>query len=181
MCQWGSGLDIVETEGLQPYKTQVARNDIDGETIIGGSNYSALPVVPLYGSRRKQSTLIGLKEQIDAYDLINSGFANDLTDCAEVYWIINDAMAMQPADIQRFREQLKFFHMAVADSETPVTPFTQPIPTEARMNFLQSIEAQMYRDFAVLNVRQISASATTAGIRPLLSYFSSLIFIFLPS
>ena len=140
----------------------VAQNQADGEYIVGTSNYSSLPIVPLYGSRRKQSTLIGLKEQIDAYDLINSGFADDLQDCAEIYWIINDAMGMQPKDIQRFREQLKFFHMAAADSETPVTPYTQPIPTEARMKFLENIRMQMYRDFSVIDVTTISAAARTA-------------------
>ena len=140
----------------------MAKSNADGEMIVGGSNYGALPIVPLYGNRRKQSTLVGLKEQIDAYDLINSGFANDLQDCAEIYWIISDAMGMQPADIQRFREQLKFFHMAAADSDTPVTPYTQPIPTEARMKFLDSIRAQMYRDFAVVDVSTISATNRTA-------------------
>lgn len=156
------GLDLVETEPLKPYKVKIAKSEADGEEIIGGSNYPSLPIVPLYGNRKKQSTLIGLKEGIDAYDLINSGFANDLEDCAEAYWIISDAMAMQPDDIQRFREQLKFFHMAVADSETPVTPYTQPIPTEARMKFLESIRLQLYRDFSVLDVSTISATAKTA-------------------
>ena len=149
-------------EDQKPYKLQVAASPADGETIVGGSNYSALPIVPLYGSSRKQSTLVGLKESIDAYDLICSGFANDLEDCAEAYWIISDAMGMQPKDIQRFREQLKFFHVGIADSETPVTPYTQPIPTEARMRFLETIRVQMYRDFSILDVTTISASAKTA-------------------
>ena len=156
------GLDLAGVEEQKPYKLKVAASPADGEVIIGGSNYSALPIVPLYGSSRKQSTLVGLKESIDAYDLICSGFANDLEDCAEAYWIISDAMGMQPKDIQRFREQLKFFHVGIADSETPVTPYTQPIPTDARMRFLETIRVQMYRDFSVLDVTTISAAAKTA-------------------
>ena len=156
------GLDLVEAEPLRPYKLRVEKTAADGEIVVGGENYTALPVVPLFGSRRKQSTLIGLKEQIDAYDLINSGFANDLQDCAEIYWIISDAMGMQPADIQKFREQLKFFHMAAADSETPVTPYTQQIPTDARMKFLENIRAQMFRDFGDVDVSNISAEDRTA-------------------
>ena len=156
------GLDLVETEGLKPYKITVAQSAVDGEVVVGGSNYSALPIVPLYGNRRRQSTLIGLQEQIDAYDLVMSGFANDIEDCAEAYWIISDAMAMDPKNIQRFREQLRFFHAAVVDSETPVTPYSQPLPTEARMNCLASIREQMYRDFGVLDVTTISAEDKTA-------------------
>lgn len=157
-----SGLDLVMLEEQKPYKIKVAANAADGEVIVGGSNYPSLPIVPLYGSSRKQSTLVGVKESIDAYDLICSGFANDLEDCAEAYWIISDAMGMQPKDIQRFREQLKFFHVGVADSETPVTPYTQPIPTEARMNFLETIRQQLFRDFSVLDVTTVSAEAKTA-------------------
>lgn len=156
------GLDLMEFEPLKPYRYQVSASTADGEEIVGESNYSALPIVPLYGSKHKQSTLVGLKEQIDAYDLINSGFANDLQDCAEIYWLINDAMGTSPSDMQRFREQLKLFHIAVVDSETPVTPYTQQIPTEARMAFLESIRQQMYRDFASVDVTSISASAKTA-------------------
>lgn len=158
------GLDLEEYEKLKPYRYQVAHNAADGDVIVGESNYSALPIVPLYGSKRKQSTLIGLKEAIDAYDLINSGFANDLQDCAEIYWLINDAMGTNPKDIQRFREQLKMFHMAVVDSETPVQPYTQQIPTEARVQFLKSIQEQMYRDFAVLDVHTVAAGATNDHI-----------------
>ena len=158
------GLDLAEYEPLKPYRYTVARSEADGEVIVGESNYSALPIVPLYGSKHKQSTLIGLKQAIDAYDLINSGFANDLQDCAEIYWIISDAMGTQPTDIQKFREQIKFFHVAAIDSETPAQPYTQQIPTEARTKFLEEIQAQMYRDFAVLDVHAVAAGATNDHI-----------------
>lgn len=158
------GLDLEEYEKLRPYKYQVVTSQADGEVIVGESNYSALPIVPLYGSKHKQSTLVGLKQAIDSYDLINSGFANDLEDCAEVYWLISDATGTQPQDIQRFREQLKFFHVGIVDSETPVQPFTQQIPYEARTKFLEQIQSQMYRDFAVLDVHTVQAGATNDHI-----------------
>ena len=158
------GLDLAEYEAKQAYRQQVAQNAADGEFIVGESNYSALPIVPLYGSKRKQSTLVGMKEQIDAYDLINSGFANDLQDCAEIYWLISDAMGTTTKDIQKFRDQIKFLHMAVADSETPVKPYTQEIPTEARTKFLEGIQAQMYRDFGALDVHTVAAGATNDHI-----------------
>lgn len=165
------GLDLAEIEGKKAYRQQVAQNAADGEFVVGESNYSALPIVPLYGSKHKQSTLIGLKQQIDAYDLINSGFANDLMDCAEIYWMISDAMGTQPKDIQKFRDQIKFLHMAVVDSETPVKPYTQEIPTEARTKFLETIQSQIYRDFGVLDVHTVEAGATNdhidAGYQPM--------------
>lgn len=156
------GLDLIEYQPLRPYRYKVAHSEADGDVIVGESNYSSLPIVPMFGSKHKQSTLIGMKERIDAYDLINSGFANDLQDCAEIYWIVNDAMGTSPKDMQRFLDQIKFFHMAAVDSETPVTPYTQSIPTEARTKFLDSIQAQIYRDFGALDVSDISAAPKTA-------------------
>lgn len=159
-----SGLELEEYEPQKPYKQQVQQSAIEAETVVGESNYSSLPIVPLYGSKHKQSTLIGLKECIDAYDLIQSGFANDLEDCAEIYWLIADADGMKPRDIQRFREEVKFHHVAISDSENPVTPYTQEIPTTAREAFLQSIRAQMYEDFGALDVHTVAAGATNDHI-----------------
>ena len=48
--------------------------------VVGEENYSALPIVPLWGSRLKQSTLVGNRQAIDSYDLVYSGFADDLRD-----------------------------------------------------------------------------------------------------
>ena len=160
-----SGLDLVEIEKHRAYKVKVARNEADGEFIVGEDNYSSLPIVPLYGSKHRQSTLVGLREAIDSYDLIQSGFANDLEECAEIYWIISNAMGMSDNDIARFRDKMKLQHIVAADTDnSDVKSYTREVPTNARETFLTSIRSQMYEDFGALDVHTVAAGATNDHI-----------------
>lgn len=160
-----NGLDIVEFEKKRTYMQDYAKNNVDGEYIIGGSNYSDLPIVPLWGNKNHQSTLVGMKSKLDAYDLISSGFANDLEDCAEIYWLIGNAMGETDESLAKFRDRLKLNHIAVVDSDnSSVTPYTQEIPTTAREAFLKEIRNQIYEDFGALDVHTVAAGATNDHI-----------------
>lgn len=147
----------------KPYKTKIAYTEIGGSEVIGVENYSSLPIVPLWGSKLHQSTLIGMREAIDSYDLIRSGFANDLTDCSQIYWIVSNCGAMEDADLARFRDRLKINHVASAD-EGEVNPYTQEIPYAARKQYLDDIRAGIYEDFGGLDVHTIAAGATNDHI-----------------
>lgn len=156
-----TGLDISEYEPKRAYKQQIAHNDVDPDEVIGESNYSTLPIVPFFGSKHKQSDLIGMRSKIDAYDLIKSGFANDLEDCAEIYWIVSNAMGMNDADLAKFRDRIKLNKIAVVDTNnSPVTPYTQEIPYQARESLLKSLREQLYEDYGALDVHTVSAGDT---------------------
>ena len=160
-----SGMDLVEIEPQRAYRQTVAATAADGEEIIGESNYGSLPIVPLWGSKHKQSTLVGMREKIDSYDLIQSGFANDLEDCAEIYWIIGNALGMDDNDIAAFRDRMKLQHVAVADTDnSSVTPYVQDIPVTARAEFLKEIRASIYEDFGAMDVHTVAAGATNDHI-----------------
>ena len=163
--QNSKGLDLVEYEPKRAYRQQIAHNDVDPDEIVGESNYSAIPIVPFWGNKHKQSDLVGMRSKIDAYDLVKSGFANDLEDCAEIYWIIGNAMGMEDADLAKFRDKLKFQHMAVMDTDnTNVQPYQQEIPVNARQTLLDSLRAQIYEDYGGLDVHTVAAGATNDHI-----------------
>ena len=162
--QDSKGLDLAEIEPKHGYKQTVETSEADGDVIVGESNYSSLPIVPMWGNKNHQSTLVGMRSKIDAYDLIDSGFANDLQECAEIYWIISNAMGESDESLAKFRDRLKLNHIAVADSETPVTPYTQDIPVAARTAFLTEIRNQIYEDFGALDVHTVAAGATNDHI-----------------
>lgn len=157
------GLDLMETAPKRAYKQIVQRTEADGDEVIGEENYSAgLPVVPMYGPG-KQSTLTGMRASIDSYDLIQSGFANDLTDCAQIYWLIGGALGMSDSDLAKFRERLLYQHIGLADMEnSTVTPYTQDIPYAARQAYLQHIRSGIYEAFGALDVTNVSSAARTA-------------------
>lgn len=163
--QGGKGLDLEEYRPKAAYRRQIVHSDADGDELVGESNYGSLPIVPLWGSKHRQSTLSGLRDKLDAYDLIQSGFANDLQECAEIYWIIGNAMGMMDSDLAKFRDRMKLNHIVVADTDnSSVTPYVQQIPTEARKVFLEQIRASIFEDFGALDVHTISAGQTNDHI-----------------
>ena len=160
-----TGMDFKEVQPKRAYKLKVRSSEAGGEEVIGEENYSSLPIVPLWGSKLKQSTLIGMKEKIDSFDLIRSGFANDLTDCAQIYWIIENAGGMSVSELEKFRDRLKINHIAVADTDnSKVSPYTQEIPYQARKEYLDEIRSGIYEDFGGLDVHTVAAGATNDHI-----------------
>ncbi|MBR2570929.1 MAG: phage portal protein [Clostridia bacterium] len=159
--QGGSRFEIIEPR--RAYRQILRRTGPDRETVIGGENYAAgLPVIPFYGKHR-QSALVGMRAAIDSYDLIQSGFANDLADCAQIYWLISGALGMDDEDLTRFRERLLFQHIALADLDgSSVTPYTQDVPFQARQAYLAHIRSSIYEDFGALDVTNMAASSRTA-------------------
>ena len=159
------GIDLEEIQGKKPYKVTVQVSEEDGEEVIGEENYRSIPIIPMWGSDLHQSTLIGMKEKIDSFDLIRSGFANDLTDCAQVYWILENCGGMTDNEISRFRDRLKIMHIATVDTEnSAATPYTQDIPHQARSVYLAEIRAGIYEDFGALDVHTVAAGATNDHI-----------------
>lgn len=157
------GLVLGETDEKRAYIQQVAHTDAGGDEIIGEGNYSALPIVPLYGNEFHQSTLVGMRSAIDAYDLIQSGFANDVEDCAQIYWLLGNAMGMDDNDIQHFLDRLRYSHAAAFDTDnSTVTPYTQEVPYNSREAFLARIEQSIYRDFGAFNPADVTAGNVTA-------------------
>ena len=153
---------LEEVEAKKKYVQTVKYTDAGGEEIAGGFNYSALPIIPLWGNKRHQSTLVGSREAIDSYDLVRSGFANDLNDVAQIYWIVENAAGMEEDDLARFRDRLKINHIASVTTQdgANVKPYTQDIPYQARSQFLADIKAQIYADFGALDVHMVNANST---------------------
>lgn len=157
------GLDLVEFEPKHKYNMIVSTTEAGGTEIIGSENhFSDLPIIPYYG-KNGISTLIGMQAAIDSYDLIQSGFANDLQDCAQIYWLVGGSLGMDDAALNQFRERLLFQHIGVADLDnSSVTPYTQSIPFEARAAYLKHIRNSMYESFGALDVMNLNNGDRTA-------------------
>lgn len=160
------GLSALEkAEDLKPYIETVDITDEYGEEVTGEGNVSTLPIFPLYSGENRDSALDNLKPLIDAYDLIISGFANDLKDCAQIYWLVSGAMGMQEKDKRELLDRLILQHMAVIDGEnSSITPYTQEIPYQARETALKTIRNQMYENFGGFDVHTVEAGATNDHI-----------------
>lgn len=160
-----NGLDFKMYAPKKMYKQTIQHTDFDGDVVIGEDNYGSLPIIPLWGNQLKQSTLVGMKHAIDSFDLIRSGFANDLSDCAQIYWIVENCGGMDDKELARFRDRLKITHIANVDTDnSDVKPYVQDIPYQARKEYLDEIRAGIYEDFGGLDVHTVAAGATNDHI-----------------
>ena len=153
------------TEPKRAYKVTYREVPADGLALaVDSENYSRLPIVPVWGSDAHQSTLVGMREGIDAYDLIKSGLANDVRDCAQVYWLVSGAAGMSDKDLDEWRARLSLTHIATAEDDQGVTPYTQDVPVASRSEVLAQIKADVYEDFGALDVHTVAAGATNDHI-----------------
>ncbi len=154
-----------EVEKERPYIETVQESDAYGEEVTGAGTLTRIPIFPLYSGEDREGALDNLKDLIDGYDMILSGFANDLHDCAQVYWLISGAMGMNEKQKRQMLDRLILQHMAVIDGEnSSITPYTQEIPYESRAEALKQIRNQMYENFGGFDVHMIQAGSTNDHI-----------------
>lgn len=151
---------------LQPMKTyieKVASSAIDGVMIYDGENYPTFPIVPLWANQQKESELIGIRPEIDAYDLIKSGFANDLDDASQIYWTISNAGGMDDVDLVKFIERMKTVKASVVEDDgAKAEAHTMEVPYNAREALLDRLRKDLYDDYMALDTKDIANGAVTA-------------------
>ena len=148
----------------RPYVQTIGVSVADGEEILDGRNYPGFPIVPLWGNEAHQSELTGLREKIDGYDLIQSGFANDLDEASYFYWTItNCGGGMDDMDLARFVERMKVVKAAVVDDAgAHAEAHTMDVPYAARQTALAMLRDSLYQDAMALDTDKISAGNVTA-------------------
>lgn len=166
-----TGWDLVLIEEERPYVGVYLQANDGSMTLVSGETYSALPVVPLWGNRLKQSSLINMRAKIDAYDLINSAFANDEQDCATIYWLLQNQGGMDRKACKEFLDRIRTDHIAQidvtgfdGDARGAMTPYTQETPYQSRKAYLEHCRADIYEGFGALDVHTIAAGATNDHI-----------------
>jgi SPP1 family phage portal protein len=150
-------------KGKRPYILTLISTGVDEAEIFAGENYPTFPIVPLWANPHKQSELVGLREQIDAYDLIKSGFCNTIDEASFIYWTINNAGGMDEIDLAEFVQRLKTIHAAnMEDTGATAQANTLEAPHEGREALLDRLAKDMYADYMALNIDEIKGGANTA-------------------
>ena len=156
---------LKQVADTRPYIETVEQSEAYGEEVTGTGSMTTLPIFPLYSGENRESALENLKGLIDAYDMVLSGFANDIKDCAQIYWLVSGALGMDERDKRQLLDRLILQHMAVIDGENSrIEPYTQDIPYNARTECLRQLRNQMYENFGGFDVHAMEASATNDHI-----------------
>lgn len=159
---WADG-DAGVLKPKTPYKLTVRESKVDGKEIVDGENYPGFPIVPMWGNRRRQSEIIGIQQSIDAYDLIKSGFANDIDDASLIYWTINNAGGMDDIDLAQFVKHMKTVKAAVvSDTGARAEAHSMDVPYASREAMLNRLRSDLYDDFMALDTKAIASGAATA-------------------
>lgn len=143
------------------YKYTVVESEADGATYIG-ENYPGFPVVPLWANSEKQSEIVGLREQIDCYDLIKSGYANNVDEASLIYWTLKNAGGMDDVDLTEFVHRLKTVHAVATVDEVEPESHTIEAPYQSREALLDRLDKDLYRDAMALDTDRIASGAVTA-------------------
>lgn len=160
--KWEEG-EVEILKEKTPYQLTFSSSEADGIEILDGKNYPNFPIVPLWANEDHQSEFTGLREKIDGYDLIQSGFANDLDDASQIYWTITNAGGMQDMDLVKFVERMKTVKAAVVDEYgSNAEAHTIDVPYAARTQMLADLRDSLYRDAMALDTDKISAGNVTA-------------------
>ena len=153
-------------ELLQKKRTYIVHVTVDGlgNKIYDGENYPSFPIIPLWGNLQHKSELTGIQFKIDAYDLIESGFANDLDDVSSIYWILHNSGGMEDMDLAKFVERMKTIRAVSVDTDSGqgAEAHTLEVPYEARSTYLEKLREDLYSDFQIVNVTSISGGQKTA-------------------
>lgn len=158
--QKGKGAVLKEKRG---YIAKIRMSEADGTEIYDFENYPGFPIVPLWGNQNHQSELVGIREQIDCYDLIKSGFANDLDDASQIYWVIQNGGGMDDIDLAKFVERMKVVKAAVVeDAGAKAEAHTLEVPYASREALLTRLSKDLYRDAMALDTEEIAGGAVTA-------------------
>lgn len=152
-----------------PYKQTVTRTRADGIEDIRGSNYNALPIIPMYANDLQESELVGIRPSIDCYDFIMSGMANNIDETSALYWTLEGTGGMDDVDLVNFVNRMKQLHAVVLDRGTEAEAHTVNVPVEANKLLLDYLKDDMYENFMLMNPdKALSGDITATGIR--LSY-----------
>ncbi len=144
------------------YILKTRTSEADGTEIYDGENYPSFPIVPLWGNPHKQSELVGIREQIDCYDLIKSGYANNVDEGSLIYWTLNNAGGMSDVDLAEFVQKMKTLHAAATDTDVQAESHNLEAPYQSRESLLAKLRSDLYEDAMALDIKDIANGAITA-------------------
>lgn len=155
--------DLVVYQEKRPYILKYRESKADGVEIYDGENYSGFPIVPLWGNQDHICKIKSWQPKIDCYDLIESGFANDVDDASVIYWTIQNAGGMDDIDLARFIQHMKTVKAAVVENDgASAQAHTMDVPVTARETYLTRLKNDLYEDAMALDTKAIASGNTVA-------------------
>lgn len=153
------GLAVKKKSAYIVKATGDSKDRMDGTEIIEGENYPEFPIVPLWCNKAHQGEIVGLRPKLDCYDVILSGFANNVDEASIFYWTLQNAGGLDDVDTAKFIEQMKMLHVTDLPEGVTAQANTMDAPFNSREAFLGRLDKDIYRDAMVVDVDNIANGA----------------------
>lgn len=128
-------------------------------------SFGKVPFISFANNNRKQSSLKKYKGLIDAYDIVVSGYVNDVMDIQQVIYILENYAG---TDLSSFLSDLKKYKtVSVGDdgiegSKGDLRTLAIDIPVEARNSLLEFLKKQIYTAGQALS-RDVESVGNASG------------------
>ncbi|MCI6191358.1 MAG: phage portal protein [Clostridium sp.] len=155
-----NGSEIKVLKDKTSYLTKKISTAISSK--IETSNYSILPIIPLYNGLSRRSRLNpSLKSKIDLLEIILSDFGNNLEDMQDIYWLIKN---YDGQDLGTFLTELKKYKTLRVQEDGDVKSQTVEVPYQAREIAIKILKKQIFSDSMALDTEEMSGTLTTVEI-----------------
>lgn len=154
--------DLIVFKDKRSYVLKIRTSEADGTEVYDGENYPGFPIVPLWGNGDHICKIRSWQPKIDCYDLIESGFANDVDDASLIYWTITNAGGMDDIDLAQFLQHMKTVKAALVSDDAKAEAHTMDVPVQARETYLDRLEADLIKDAMALDTDAIANGNTVA-------------------
>ena len=117
-----------------------------------GLAWGEVPFIPIYNNDEGDYDLQPVKPFIDAYDIVNSDFVNNLEDFQDIYWILK---GYQGENVSKFLEQVKRYKALKVAADGEAKAESVDIPHEAREKAKQGLERDIFTFGMGVNPNQV--------------------------
>ncbi len=151
-------LEIVKEK--TPYTLNMVSNDVQGVYLSKGSNYSELPIVPLRFIN-DQSSLVGNRATLTAYNLAISNMVNDVSEFNLLYWVLKNAEGMDAYDDAQFLTNLLRTHVLHLQDGVEAEPHEIAPKFDSVETALKVLKEQLISDFMAVDWERMSGGNVT--------------------
>ena len=172
------GLTIYKSQNLSEYEIAISKQaykfkiktDIF-ETQQENIKLSRIPIVELKNNdNRTNDFTTTIRSKIDMIDILNSGFANNIEDFTEIFWIIKNGAGLTSDELEDFVASINMTKKAIleGDSTNSLDIETKQIeiPVEARTRYTEELKTELIDESGIIDTAQLTGSSlTTTAIK----------------
>lgn len=163
------GLTTYSTRGkfhiekpLTPYKFKRTADAL-GETVTGEA--VNLPITIFRNNESYKSDMLpSVRAKIDIIDIVNSGFANNIEDFSDLFWVVKNASGMDATAFEDFVANINRSKKIIVGDNSDVDTKQIQIPTEARSKFVEIMKNELIFETGIIDTQAIAAGGDIRNI-----------------